>query len=146
MALEIERKYLVKDDSYKALAEKKYRIRQGYLQRIPERTVRVRTKDNRGFLTVKGKNEGIVREEFEYEIPYTDAVSMLALCEGTIIDKTRYIIAYNGLTWEVDEFHGSLSPLTVAEVELPADDYVAEIPEFIGQEVTGDPKYYNSMM
>lgn len=144
MALEIEHKYLVVNDCYKDVAFKCVTINQGYLNRQPERTVRVRTVDDRGFLTVKGKNKGDVRLEFEYEIPYADAVSLLKLCEPGIVEKKRYYVDYKGLTWEIDEFHGQREGLVVAEVEIPESGFEYEKPSFIGKNVTGDPRYYNS--
>lgn len=144
MALEIERKYLVNDSSYKTLASGKVEIRQGYLNRDPERTVRVRTFGDKGFLTVKGKNRGEVRLEFEYEVPISDALEMLALCGGDIVEKIRYFVDYDGLTWEVDEYIRRLEGLVVAEVELPAEGCQVVLPPFVGEEVTGDPRYYNS--
>jgi adenylate cyclase len=144
MALEIEHKYLVVNDRYKDVAFKCVTINQGYLNRQPERTVRVRTVDDRGFLTVKGKNKGDVRLEFEYEIPYADAVSLLKLCEPGIVEKKRYYVDYKGLTWEIDEFHGQREGLVVAEVEIPESGFEYEKPSFIGKNVTGDPRYYNS--
>jgi len=121
MALEIERKFIVNDDSFRQIAYKSISIRQGYLSRIPERTIRVRTIDDKGFLTIKGKNIGIVRNE-----------------------KTRYLIKYDNLTWEVDEFHGARQGLIMAEVELSTKDTEITLPPFIGKEVTGNPEYYNS--
>lgn len=144
MALEIEHKYLVVNDSYKDLAYKCVEIRQGYLNRLPERTVRVRTVDDRGFLTVKGKNMGDTRLEFEYEIPFCDALSLLKLCEPGIVEKTRYYVDFKGFTWEIDEYHGTRDGLAVAEVELPAPGVEYEKPTFAGRDVTGDPRYFNS--
>lgn len=144
MAFEIEHKYLVKDDRYKELAFKKVKIRQGYLNRSPDRTVRIRTVDDKGYLTVKGRNTGDKRLEFEYEIPYKDALHILQLAEPGIVMKTRYLVKYDSLIWEVDEFHGSLEGVVIAEVELPESRHDYEKPEFIGEEITGDPKYYNS--
>ena len=144
MAFEIEHKYLVNDDSYKKMAVKKVEIRQGYLSRLPERTVRVRTRDKQGFLTVKGKNHGDTRLEFEYEIPYEDACEMLALCEPGMIEKTRWLVKFDGLVWEVDEYHGAREGLTVAEVEIPKSGLHYSIPPLAGRNVTGDPAYYNS--
>lgn len=146
MGVEIEKKFLVKDDSYRIMAKCVSKIVQGYLNRDPERTVRVRIKDNIGFITVKGKNEGDTRLEFEYEIPLNDAKSMLKLCSGRVLDKSRYYVEFEGYVWEVDEFHGSLEPLTVAEIELPSSDTVFPVPPFIGKEVTGESKYYNSQL
>lgn len=144
MAVEIEYKYLVKNDNYKAMATSKVRIRQGYLNRKPERTVRVRTKGERGFLTVKGKNSGASRLEFEYEIPKADAEEMLTLCMPPILDKTRYLVPFEGHVWEVDEFHGIREGLVTAEIELHSEEESYSTPDFIGENVTGDPKYYNS--
>jgi adenylate cyclase len=145
MAKEIERKYLVTNDSYKAKAINAINIKQGYISRKKEGTVRVRIKGDKAFLTIKGANKGIVRNEWEYEIPVMQAEEMLSsVCEGNIIDKTRYIIPYNGFTWEVDEFHGRLAPLVIAEVELPSADSKPSQPDFIGSDVSSDPKYYNS--
>lgn len=146
MALEIEHKYLVNDDSFKTMAFRTVEIRQGYLNRLPERTVRVRTVDDRGFLTVKGINTGDVRHEYEYEIPHTDAVEMLQLCEPGIIEKTRYKVRFDNLVWEIDEYHGSREGLTVAEVELPESGHTYALPPFIGRNVTGNPSYYNSQL
>ncbi len=144
MALEIERKFLVINSLFKELAYRCEEIRQGYLNRLPERTVRVRTLDDNGFLTVKGKNKGAVRHEFEYDIPFEDACSMLKMCEPPLVEKSRYLVDYEGLTWEVDEYHGSREGLIVAEVELPSEDFEYKKPPFAGKEVTGDPSYYNS--
>lgn len=146
MALEIEHKYLVKDDSYKEMSANHTEIRQGYLNRLPERTVRVRTRDGKGYLTVKGKNEGDVRLEFEYPVPYSDACEMLALCEPGIIEKTRWLVEYDGLTWEVDEYHGERQGLVVAEVEIPVSGHKYSLPPFVGENVTGNPSYYNSSL
>lgn len=144
MAIEIEHKYLVRDESYKAMACRHVHIAQGYLSRVPERTVRVRVKGERGYLTVKGKNRGDARLEFEYEIPLDDARAMLGLCKSPIIEKTRWFVEFEGHTWEVDEFHGALAPLVTAEIELDHSAHDYPLPPFIGQEVTGDPAYYNS--
>lgn len=146
MALEIERKFLVKDQSYKYMANKVSHIRQGYLNRDPERTVRIRIRDDKGYLTIKGINDGAVREEFEYKISLKEAQQLLDLCEGMILDKLRYEVEYGGLLWEVDEFKGKLSPLVLAEVELPSVDTNFKIPAFIDKEVTGDARYYNSQL
>lgn len=146
MALEIERKYLVTDDSYKRLASRSAYIAQGYLCRDPERTVRVRLLDDRGFITVKGVTKNAVREEYEYEVPAEDARGMLLLCGDAVLSKRRWYVDYDGFTWEVDEFDGLLSGLVVAEIELPAPDTSFALPHFIGAEVTGDVRYYNSML
>lgn len=144
MAKEIERKFLVTDNSYKAMAVKSVHIIQGYLSRSREATVRVRIKDDHAFLTIKGITEGISRNEWEYEIPMADAREMLANCEGTVIDKMRYIVPFEGFTWEVDEFGGKLAPLCIAEVELPSADASPILPPFVGADVSGNPAYYNS--
>lgn len=144
MAFEIEHKYLVINDSYRQMATGKLDIRQGYLNRNPDRTVRIRTIGNKGFLTVKGRNKGEIRLEFEYEIPYEEADEILNMAEPGIVEKTRYIVPYQGLVWEVDEFHGSLLGVVVAEVELPETEMVYEKPPFVGEDITGNAAYYNS--
>lgn len=146
MAIEIEHKYLVINDSYREMAKSKLVIRQGYLNRSPDRTVRVRTVNDKGFLTIKGRNSGDHRLEFEYEIPYDEAIEILKLAEPGIIEKNRYLVDFNSLTWEVDEFHGDLSGVIVAEVELPERGWTYEKPSFIGKDITGDIRYYNSNM
>ncbi len=144
MALEIERKFLTLDESYKRMAESVCEIRQGYLSRDPATTIRIRTRNDLAFLTIKTKNEGCVRQEFEYEIPLPDANKLLAICSGTIIEKTRYLVPYGSFTWEIDAFHGALEGITLAEIELPETDTTFPLPPFIGKEVTGIPEYYNS--
>lgn len=147
MALEIERKYLVDSSAYRQMASHHAVICQGYLNRDPNKTVRVRILDDKGFITVKGITRDAVREEYEYAIPLEDARAMMALCGGDILEKTRWYVPFGGMTWEVDEFHGALEGLTVAEIELPAADAViGELPPFVGLEVTGDPRYYNSSL
>lgn len=144
MAKEIERKFLVTDDSFKRIAIGCGRIEQGYLSRTPEATVRVRIKGEVAFMTVKGRNRGAVRDEWEYPIPVADAREMLDILPGGAIDKTRWIVPWEGHTWEVDEFHGALAPLIVAEVELADEKEPVTLPPFVGREVTGDVRYYNS--
>lgn len=144
MAIEIEHKYLVKNDNYKEISTASFHIMQGYLSREPERTVRVRIKDDKGFLTIKGKNKGASRAEFEYEIPLEDALSMLDMCLPPILEKVRYIVPFDGHIWEVDEFFGDRSGLVTAEIELKSDDEDYGHPDFIGENVTGDSRYYNS--
>lgn len=146
MGIEIEHKYLVKDDSYKRLSDNNSTIRQGFLSRDPERTVRVRVRDDQGFITIKGKGDGAAHPEFEYAIPLDDAVRLMSLCEPPVIEKTRYIVMHDGNRWEVDEFHGSLEGLVIAELEVPSEDYRFSLPPFVGREVTGNPKYYNSQL
>jgi len=144
MAKEIERKYLVKDDRYKSMSQSHSIIRQGYLSRRPEATVRVRIRDGRGYLTVKGLTRGATRDEWEYPVPVADAEAMLEVCEGTVIDKTRWLVEYRGHVWEVDEFRNPHPGLVVAEVELRDAGESVTLPPFVGDEVTGNPAYYNS--
>lgn len=145
MSKEIERKFLVKDDSYKSMAKESVRIIQGYLSTDKRATVRVRIWGDDAYITVKGENYGIVRDEWEYPIPVGDASQMLCrLVEGVVVDKTRYIVEFNGGMWEVDEFHSPVSDLVVAEIELNHPEQSFDFPLFIGEEVTGNPRYYNS--
>lgn len=147
MSKEIERKFLVNGTSYRDLARESHHIVQGYLNRDPDRTVRVRLLDSQGFLTVKTRNNGATRDEWEYLVPPEDARAMLSACDGPVIEKVRYIVdACDGLRWEIDEFGGRLSPLVVAEIELPSEDTHFTKPSFIGTEVTGDPRYFNSAL
>lgn len=149
MAKEIERKFLVTDGSFRMLASGKKEIVQAYLSTLPEATVRVRISDGKGFITVKGKNHGAARNEWEYPVPESDAREMIRCCaQSKVIDKTRYIVPAgdSGLKWEVDEFHGEYDGLVVAEIELPDADVPFPRPGFIGREVTGDPDYYNSSL
>ncbi|HOX25426.1 MAG TPA: CYTH domain-containing protein [Candidatus Krumholzibacteria bacterium] len=144
MGTEIERKYLVRDGRYRDLGEGTL-IRQGYLSSDPERVVRVRAMGRRAFLTVKGVAAGATRIEFEYEIPLEDGLRLLDLCGRRLIEKTRYrVAAPDGLVWEVDEFHGANEGLTVAECELATEDQRVTKPTWVGEEVTGDPRYFNS--
>jgi len=148
MGNEIERKFLVKGD-YKPFATKEIKIIQGFLSTVPERTVRVRIKGDKGYLTVKGIGSvsGASRFEWEKEITVEDAKSLLEICEPGIIDKTRFIVPEeSGLKFEVDEFYGDNEGLTVAEIELPAEDHPFEKPNWLGEEVTGDVRYFNSML
>lgn len=145
MAKEIERKFLVKNPTFRELSTTAIRIKQGYLSRLPEATVRVRIAGDKAFLTVKGKNHGCVRDEWEYAVPVADAEAMLDRCaQGSVISKTRYIVPDGAYNWEVDEFHGSNEGLVVAEIELPHAEATFNRPDFIGEEVTGNPSYYNS--
>lgn len=145
MAKEIERKYLVTDDSYKLMATHSRHIIQTYLSTSPDATVRLRIIDSRAFLTVKSRNKGCCRGEWEYEIPVADARDMIERCNlAQLIEKTRYYIDLDNRTWEIDEFAGRLTGLTVAEIELPTPDATYTLPPFIGTEVTDDPRYYNS--
>ena len=145
---EIERKFLVLDDSYKALSYAHSHIRQGYICSERGRTVRIRIRDHQAFITIKGPSldGGLSRYEFEQEIPLADAEQLMTLCEPGIIDKTRWLVKSGEYTFEVDEFHGENSPLVMAEVELKTVSDEPIIPHFIGKEVTGDRRYYNSQL
>ncbi len=149
MALEIERKFLVAGE-YKPFATESVHISQGYLNSASGRTVRVRVRGDKGYLTVKGpsKDGGLSRFEWEMEIPLSDARALLDLCEPGVIDKTRWLVpAGDGIhTWEVDEFHGENAGLVVAEIELRSEADAFERPSWLGPEVTGDRRYYNSML
>ena len=142
---EIERKFLVKDGRYKEQAFASSRIRQGYICSSHGRTVRVRIRDARGYLTIKGPsdNGGLSRYEFEKEITLDEAEHLMQLCEPGLIDKTRYLVKSGTHTFEVDEFYGENEGLVMAEVELQSEDESFEKPDFIGKEVTGDRRYYN---
>jgi adenylate cyclase len=142
MALEIERKFLVTGRDWQSATG--IQFSQGYLSKDKNRTVRVRVAGHQGFLTIKGATIGATRAEFEYEIPVADAESLLTMCEGPIIKKVRYNIDYKGFTWEVDEFHGENVGLVVAEIELSDENQAFEKPSWIGEEVTYDPRYFNS--
>lgn len=147
MAQEIERKFLVKGD-FKSEVFKSTRITQGYLSSVPERTVRVRVKGDKGFITIKGigNETGASRYEWEKEIPVDDVRELLKICEPGVIDKTRYLVKNGEYTFEVDEFYGDNDGLTVAEIELPSEDAAFNKPAWLGEEVTGDVRYYNSML
>ncbi len=144
MGKEIERKFLVNSDAWRSLAQGT-RYRQGYLSTVKERTVRVRTIADKGYLTIKGVSKGIARVEFEYEIPIEDANVLLDdLSERPLIEKDRYKIPHGHHVWEVDEFFGDNAGLIVAEVELESEDQTFETPEWIGGEVSDDPRYFNA--
>lgn len=146
MAVEIERKFLV-DDLAAALASavKSERIVQGYLSANVDATVRVRLRGEKGFLTVKSRNNGAVRSEWEYEIPSEDAEQLLKLSQTAVIDKVRHIVPFGGFTWEVDVFSQPTN-LVLAEVELPSADTEPLLPPWLGREVTHDPRYFNSTL
>ncbi|MCP3961070.1 MAG: CYTH domain-containing protein [bacterium] len=145
MGTEIERKFLLADDGWRSAGGSGKLYRQGYLSTAVERNVRVRIIGDKGFLTVKGRAAGITRLEFEYEIPLADASRMLdELCFKPLIEKTRHLIEHSGLTWEVDEFAGDNAGLVVAEVELESEDQEIELPAWVGEQVTDDPRYLNS--
>lgn len=145
--MEIERKFLVKGD-FKSSVSKSERIVQGYLSSVPERAVRVRIKGEKGFITIKGigNDSGTSRFEWEKEISVEDVTNLLKICEPGVIDKTRYQVKAGAHTYEIDEFYGENQGLTVAEVELNSEDEEFQKPEWLGEEVTGDVKYYNAML
>ena len=147
MGLEIERKFLVKGD-YKTQATSSTRIKQGYICSERGRTVRVRLRDTKAYLTIKGpsRDNGLSRYEFEKEITFDEALSLFALCEPGIVDKVRWLVPAGNHTLEVDEFFGDNAGLVVAEVELSRADEFFIKPDFIGKEVTGDRRYYNSQL
>ena len=146
MGQEIERKFLLANSDWKSQADAGSTLCQGYLSSTPERTVRVRIKGQQAWITIKGKSEGISRQEFEYEIPVEDAKELLLLCEKPLIEKTRYLVRDKDLTWEIDVFEGENSGLVLAEVELPSADLEISLPGWIGREVSDDPRYYNSAL
>jgi len=144
MALEIERKYLIDLERIGTL-ENGIRIKQGYLSINKDAVVRVRVKNDKAYLTIKGSNSGIARLEFEYEIPLNEANEMLEkLCQKPVIDKTRYIINHENHTWEVDVFYGDNQGLVVAEVELSSEDEFINLPSWVKEEVSHDDRYFNS--
>ena len=146
--IEIERKYLVLSDDFKKEAFSKKRIKQGYLSSVPERTVRIRIKEDKAFLTIKGaSNEtGMSRFEWEKEIPVDEAEKLLLLCEKGIIDKTRFEIKKGLYVYEVDEFYGENDGLVMAEIELKSEHDSFEKPRWLGDEVTNDKRFYNSYL
>ena len=147
MANEIERKFLVKGE-FKQFASKQTRIVQGYLSSVPERTVRVRIKGDKGYITIKGIGNvsGASRYEWEKEIPTTEVEELLKICEPGVIDKTRFLVKVDNHTFEVDEFYGENQGLVLAELELSSEDESFNKPSWLGEEVTGDVKYFNSML
>ncbi len=144
MGIEIERKFLVVGDGWRAAPA--VPVAQGYLNRDKQRTVRVRIVQDAAWLTVKGATAGATRAEFEYPIPVADARQLLALCDGPIVRKTRRVVEHAGATWEIDEFAGDNAGLVVAEIELAAEDAPFERPPWLGAEVTHDPRYFNSSL
>ncbi len=147
MALEIERKFLVKNDDWRGQVTQSTRMRQGYLTPSLDgckASVRVRVDGTQGYLNIKSVRLGIHRHEFEYVIPLDEANEMLdTLCSGPIIDKTRHLVPYAGHVWEVDVFHGDNEGLIVAEIELETEDELFELPDWAGADVSDDPRYYN---
>ena len=146
--IEIERKFLVKSPEFKAQATGCSHFVQGYITSPPAKTVRVRIADDKAYLTIKGSGSasGMSRFEWEMEIPGKDALALLGICEGGVIEKDRYFVPFAGHTFEVDEFFGDNEGLVMAEVELQSEDEAFEKPEWLGQEVTGDSRYYNSSL
>ncbi len=142
MAREIERKFLIKGSVWRRAGAT--RLRQGYLSSVQERTVRVRTVGDHAYLTIKGIAVGATRLEFEYEIPCEDAKELLNICEMPLIEKDRYRVEEGGVVWEIDEFFGENEGLVIAEVELDSEDQPFTKPDWVGEEVTGDPRYFNS--
>jgi len=147
MAYETERKFLVRGN-FRPHVTHSFVLKQGYLQLEPERTVRVRIKGDKAYLTIKGATSpsGLTRHEWEYGIPLTDAQEMLRLCADNVIEKTRHLIPCGSLMFEVDEFGGENEGLVVAEIELPNEDTPFDHPDWLGDEVTGDVRYYNSAL
>jgi len=144
MATEIERKFLVRGDDWKAAPAERYT--QGYLNRDQRRTVRVRIVRDEAWLTVKGENDGATRAEFEYAIPLADAQQLLALCDGPLVSKLRRVVRHAGSTWEIDEFLGDNAGLVVAEIELESEQQAFARPDWLGEEVTHDARYFNSSL
>jgi len=146
--IEIERKFLVLSDAYKAEATDATRIAQGYIGTVPGRTVRVRIRGEKGYLTIKGNSttDGLSRYEWEKEIPLSEAEELMALCEPGIIDKTRYLVPCGDHVFEVDEFYGDNEGLVIAEVELGSPDEPFDRPAWLGEEKTGDKHYYNKYL
>ena len=142
MGKEIERKFMVKEGTWRNVKGTRYR--QGYLNSAKERNVRVRTMEDKAYLTIKGIAIGASRMEFEYEIPLQDANELLEICEKPLIEKTRYKVQEGGFVWEVDEFFRENQGLIVAEVELESEDQEFPKPDWVREEVTGDPRYFNS--
>lgn len=145
---EIERKFLVRGEDFKQQAESSSHIRQGYILSERGRTVRVRIRDDRGYLTIKGPSEngGLSRYEFEKEITLDEAEHLMAMCEPGVVDKRRFLVPFKGHVFEVDEFYGDNEGLVFAEVELGDENETFEKPDFIGPEVTGDRRFYNSYL
>lgn len=148
MGTEIERKFLVTNEDYKALATTRYTIRQGYIMSGKGRTVRIRIRNEQGFITIKGKSldGGLARYEWEKEIPLQEAEELMQLCEAGRIEKHRYLVPNGNTTIEVDEFFGENEGLVIAEIELPTEGTPYERPPFLGEEITGCPEYYNAYL
>lgn len=145
MGVEIERKFLVRNDDWRALGIP-VRYAQGYLVADEYRTVRVRIVGQNGYLTIKGTTIGVSRPEFEYKVPLGEAIEMLKLCSIPVIEKYRTKVPHEGKTWEVDEFEGENKGLVIAEIELKSEDETFSVPPWIGKEVTSDIRYFNSRL
>lgn len=146
MGKEIEKKFLVSHDGWRKQVSQSFTLRQGYLSTDPERTVRIRTRGNTGVLTIKGKTIGISRPEFEYIIPLADALDMLQLCTGAVIEKERHLVTIDELSWEVDVFAGDNLGLVLAEVELRHENQHVNLPSWIGREVSHNKHYFNASL
>jgi len=146
MGKEIERKYLIVNKDWQQHIQSKSSIQQGYLNSDPARVVRIRVQDNKGIITIKGKPAGITRLEYEYEIPYEEALALLQLCETPPLSKTRFIVVEFGKTWEVDIFHGLNEGLEVAEIELNTEDEIFTLPSWAGKEVSHETQYLNACL
>ena len=146
MALEIERKFLLSSSDWKKNCGEGDKIIQGFLNSNKERTVRIRLIGKKGILTIKGITVGATRPEFEYNIPYQDALELIELCERPLIQKTRYEVPIDNHIWEIDVFEGENEGLTVAEIELKNEDETFKKPDWVGEEVSDDPRYYNSSL
>ena len=146
MAVEIERKFLIKNDSWKEAVHKSLICKQGYLVSDRDKTVRIRIMGEKAFLTIKGPTEGISRSEFEYEIPMTDAAGMLRLCSDLPVEKTRHLIEHGGMTWELDVFEAANRGLIMAEIELKSEDQPFDLPQWAGEEVSGEERYFNGYL
>jgi len=148
MKIEIEKKFLVKNDIFKSESEKEIRITQRYLSSVPERSVRVRIRGDKGIITIKGlgSDSGMSRFEWEKEISVTDANDLFTLCEPGVVDKTRYIVKNGQHVFEIDEFYGENMGLIIAEIELSSEEEYFIRPDWLGDEVTGEVKYFNSML
>lgn len=147
MSFEIERKFLLRDDSWRALAAGQVAIRQAYLALDAKASIRVRIRGNESAsLTIKSRGAALRRLELEYPVPVLDAERMFALRQGAVVEKTRHLVPWRGLTWEIDVFEGENKGLLLAEIELRDEAQTLELPPFVGAEITGQPQYYNSAL
>lgn len=143
--MEIERKFLLKNDEWRKLVSKTIQMKQGYICSDPEKTIRIRITDANAYITLKGKGTSLSHPEYEYEIPQKDAEEMFSLfCQKASLEKARHIVGYKSHIWEIDEFYGRHKGLVLAEVELKDENEVVELPDWVDREVTGNPRYYNS--